>query len=734
MNTLSTSWKPPQTTGYVVGVLMGNKTGGLWTDASGTAGGILVCWDKKVAGLLDWEEGQFTISCWFRKVEDGAVWVFTGVYGPFTKNERDCMWDEIGAIRAMRKFAQVIDELGLIDLLLQGGDYTWSGGPNNRYWARLDRFLVTPSWMDQFSSVIQKRLPRPASDHFPVVLEGGTVRRGPSPFRFENMWLKVDGFQELIHSWWQGIEVRGSASFRLDTKLKVVKQKLKEWNREVFGRLEDNKAAALQLVDHWDRVESFQRVMAEGRGQQYRILPSYGGCTSLEGRHRRAAVRATKSARGRELGTTFSEEEILSALMEMNGDKAPGPDDFTMAFWQRCWVIVKEEVLEMFKEFYEQSAFIKSMNSTFLVLIPKKGGGLRTLGNSGQSVSWGAVQTIGQVSDESHEKDGVRFKVAGMDVELYLHSQIFGVGEWSVAGFFPRSEEEEGSQCMFPTCSLADDTIVFCEARKEYLTYLSWILFWFEAASGLRINLEKSELIPVGEVEEMEEMAAELGCKVGSMPSVYLGLPLGARNKSAAVWDGVEEKMRRRLAHWKRQYISKGGRLILIKSTMTSIPLYQMSLFRMPKLVARRLEKLQRDFLWGGGNLERKVHIVNWKIVLLSQRFSHLYGMAAHRNGTVEDMWDQNVGQGDWDVRFVRGFNDWELDLVGNLLHTLRGFNPTLEEDAVFWKWGKNGKFKVKEAYNLVLLGARCSRLIGSREEGGISLIGASCVDVKRKL
>ena len=55
----------------------------------------------------------------------------------------------------------------------------------------------------------------------------------------------------------------------------------------------------------------------------------------------------------------FSEEEIHSALMEMNGDKAPGPDGFTMVFWQRCWALVKEEVLELFKEFYEQSAFIK---------------------------------------------------------------------------------------------------------------------------------------------------------------------------------------------------------------------------------------------------------------------------------------------------------------------------------------------------------------------------------------
>ena len=140
----------------------------------------------------------------------------------------------------------------------------------------------------------------------------------------------------------------------------------------------------------------------------------------------------------------------------------------------------------------------------------------------------------------------------------------------------------------------ADDTIIFCEARQDHLTYLSWILVWFEAASGLKINLAKSEVIPVGEVEDIDELAVELGCKVGAFPSVYLGLPLGAKHKTMAMWDGVEARMRRRLARWKRQYLSKGGRITLIESTLASMPIYQLSLFRMPKLVAKRLEKLQR--------------------------------------------------------------------------------------------------------------------------------------------
>ena len=77
--------------------------------------------------------------------------------------------------------------------LCKGGCFLGMGR-NNQSWARLDRFLVTQNWLDQFSGVFQSRLPRPTSDHFSILLEGGGLRRGPSPFRFENMWLKVDDF------------------------------------------------------------------------------------------------------------------------------------------------------------------------------------------------------------------------------------------------------------------------------------------------------------------------------------------------------------------------------------------------------------------------------------------------------------------------------------------------------------------------------------------------------------
>ena len=84
----------------------------------------------------------------------------------------------------------------------------------------------------------------------------------------------------------------------------------------------------------------------------------------------------------------------------------------------------------------------------------------------------------------------------------------------------------------------ADDTLVFCEESQDQLTHLRLFFMWFEACSGLKINLEKSEFIPVGMVNDIEDLALELGCKVGGLPSCYLGLPLGG-HPSNQRWYGI---------------------------------------------------------------------------------------------------------------------------------------------------------------------------------------------------
>jgi hypothetical protein len=94
-------------------------------------------------------------------------------------------------------------------------------------------------------------------------------------------------------------------------------------------------------------------------------------------------------------------------------------------------------------------------------------------------------------------------------------------------------------------------------------------------------------------------------------------MPLGASYKAVSVWDPILEKMERRLAGWKKLYLSKGGRLTLLKSTLSCLPTYFLSLFTIPVSVAHRIEKQQRNFSWGGMGEEFKHHLVGWDKVCI---------------------------------------------------------------------------------------------------------------------
>ena len=141
----------------------------------------------------------------------------------------------------------------------------------------------------------------------------------------------------------------------------------------------------------------------------------------------------------------------------------------------------------------------------------------------------------------------------------------------------------------------ADDTIVFCDNDSEQILNLRCMLIWFQAVSGLRVNLAKSSILPVGQVNNIHLL---LGCNIDSFPTSYLGLPLGAKFKEKVIWDPLFLKFKKRLSGWKSSYLFKGERLTLIKSVLSSIPTYFLSLFPLPVLVANRLEAIQRKFLW----------------------------------------------------------------------------------------------------------------------------------------
>ena len=120
------------------------------------------------------------------------------------------------------------------------------------------------------------------------------------------------------------------------------------------------------------------------------------------------------------------------------------------------------------------------------------------------------------------------------------------VHEGHLSGF--SMGNSEGRSLAVPHLLFADDTLIFCDDDLNQILILHMIFIWFVAVSGLKINLGKSELVPVGVVHNIDLLLNVLGCKQGSLPMKYLGLPLGANFKEKTIWNPILEKMERKLA------------------------------------------------------------------------------------------------------------------------------------------------------------------------------------------
>ncbi|GKU94200.1 hypothetical protein SLEP1_g7726 [Rubroshorea leprosula] len=162
----------------------------------------------------------------------------------------------------------------------------------------------------------------------------------------------------------------------------------------------------------------------------------------------------------------------------------------------------------------------------------------------------------------------------------------------------------------------ADDTIIMGRADAENIRMVKDILIWFELMSGLRINFSKSSVFGYNVSEKwLKGAASMLHCRVGRAPFLYLGLPVDGRFGSKKLWELVVNKFRAKLAIWKAATLSFGGRLILLKSVLSALPIFYMSLYLLPNSVLEELIRTQRNFLWGGTGSIKKISWVRWEDV-----------------------------------------------------------------------------------------------------------------------
>ncbi|CAJ2656620.1 unnamed protein product [Trifolium pratense] len=171
----------------------------------------------------------------------------------------------------------------------------------------------------------------------------------------------------------------------------------------------------------------------------------------------------------------------------------------------------------------------------------------------------------------------------------------------------------------------ADDTLLMGTKSWANVRALRAVLVLFESMSGLRVNFHKSMLVGVNIPDSwLGEAASALCCKVGKIPFLYLGLPIGGDSRRLGFWEPVLARLKNRLSGWRSRFLSFGGRLVLLKSVLISLPVYALSFFKAPSGTISSIESILINFFWGGSEDFRKISWINWKSICLRKEYGGL--------------------------------------------------------------------------------------------------------------
>ncbi|XP_016206073.1 uncharacterized protein LOC107646401 [Arachis ipaensis] len=129
-------------------------------------------------------------------------------------------------------------------------------------------------------------------------------------------------------------------------------------------------------------------------------------------------------------------------------------------------------------------------------------------------------------------------------------------------------------------------------------------------------------------------------CNQADLPVWYLGVQLGANPRLVKTWKPIIDKVEEKLSLWKAKVLNKACKLVLIKSVFNSLPIYYLSLYKMPKAVADKLIALQRSFMWCKEDSNYGIPLVKWEVVQAPKKAGGL-GVrdAVLRNTTLLFKW-----------------------------------------------------------------------------------------------
>eukprot|EP00253_Pinus_taeda_P028760 PITA_28760 len=327
-----------------------------------------------------------------------------------------------GGLRKLNRDAEAftgfIETVKMVDIQPKNGIFTWNNrrGGERLIASCLDRFLISESIIMDGIIAESYILPSGGSDHWPISLiveVQGTPRN--KPFRFEKFWLDHPNFLEMVKKWWsepleeksilenklEQIHRNGAVGYESIEAIEQERDLSQQWHKRCIQEeiLLKQKSRIQWLREGEQNIFFFHRLALDHRSANRilelknnagDILKNHNDISALLSDHfnsiaqeppinRKEAIKeltatipkSITSDQNWALCREISMEEVEEAIRSMPNDKAPGPDGFTINFYKACWDTVKQEVWEVVEDSKRLGTILKSLNSTFLMLIPK---------------------------------------------------------------------------------------------------------------------------------------------------------------------------------------------------------------------------------------------------------------------------------------------------------------------------------------------------------------------------
>ena len=291
-----------------------------------TRGGIIVAWKSRVVQL---DSAHVDLNSVTAKVTPtgGAPWWLTCVYGPQDDADKIAFLSELREVRRVRagpwvlcgdfnmiyrdedknngnlhrrmmgRFRNFLNDCALKEIYLHGRRYTWSNERESPTLVRLDRVFCTADWDELYSSCSLRCLSTIISDHCPLLLDCTPKTTGRKRFQFEQFWMKLDGFDEVVGTAWSAIDGDPDPFRRLVAKLKRTARRLMSWADKKVGSVKLQLMTAREVVYRLDIAMESRQLSSDERALRAKLKQTYLGLASLERTmaRQRAKVRDRKS-------------------------------------------------------------------------------------------------------------------------------------------------------------------------------------------------------------------------------------------------------------------------------------------------------------------------------------------------------------------------------------------------------------------------------------------------------